>query len=63
MNAHIDGGAAPGDPDMVMHNYDAIIAHWLGSRLDLLSGSENVAAICFTSGSMGIANLSALSCG
>ena len=40
---------------MVRHSYDAIIATWLGTCLQLLSGPENVAAICFTSGSTGAA--------
>ena len=40
---------------MVRHCYDAIITKWHGTPLELRSGPENIAAICFTSGSIGAA--------
>ena len=35
--------------------YDATIARWLGMQFELRSAPENIAAICFTSGTTGAA--------
>jgi len=56
MNAtYADQEPACSSYDATWHCYSKCIAAWLGTQFELGSAPENIAAICFTSGSTGAA--------
>ena len=52
---YADQEPAPSSHDATWHSYSKCIAAWLGTQFELGSAPENIAAICFTSGSTGAA--------